>query len=180
MLSIHENYPGKGCGGEDGFTLIELIIVSTLAVIFLTLSIPALKGSLLVNDLDATARKVVGLVRGVRNLAVREYVPYLIHFELEQGRIWYEPDKKDKEILETGEAEMRLPDNVRLDKVWLASAEMSDEIASQKSVTLWISRQGYMDQMAVHVSDDNNQNVTIIFSPFSGSASVYGEYVEVE
>ena len=77
---------------ERGFTLLELIVVCALAAIFLTLTIPTLRNTLLNDELDSATRKITGTVKELRNLAVREHAPYLLHFELGEGRIWYEAD----------------------------------------------------------------------------------------
>ena len=161
---------------ERGFTLLELIIVCALAAIFLTLSIPALRNNLLNDELDSATRKIVGTVKELRNLAVREHAPYLLHFELGEGRIWYEADDGETTDDMAENRSLLLPEGIKLDEVVFSSQKK----ASLNSATLWISNKGYMDQTAVYLSDSESRKVTIIFSPFSGSARVYDEYVKAE
>lgn len=161
---------------ECGFTLLELIIVCALAAIFLTLSIPTLRNTLLNNELDSATRKIIGTVKELRNLAVREHAPYLLHFELGEGRIWYEADdggKTGKDEDSPEKSSIQLPEDVKLDEVLFSSREKEN----LGSATLWISSKGYMDQTTVYLSDSESRKVTIIFSPFSGAARVYDEYV---
>lgn len=161
---------------ERGFTLLELIIVCALAAIFLTLSIPALRNTLLNDELNSATRKITGTVKELRNLAVREHAPYLLHFELGEGRIWYEADDGEKTEDMSEKRSIKLPEGVKLDEVIFSSQEKEN----LGSATLWISNKGYMDQTTVYLSDTENRKVTIIFSPFSGSARVYDEYVKAE
>ena len=137
---------------------------------------PALRNTLLDNELDSATRKIVGTVRELRNLAVREHAPYLLHFELGEGRIWYEADDGEKKDDMPENRSIKLPEDVKLDEVIFSSQEKT----SLNSATLWISSKGYMDQTTLYLSDSENSKVTIIFSPFSGSAQVYDEYVQTE
>lgn len=161
---------------ERGFTLLELIIVCALAAIFLTLSLPALRNNLLNDELDSATRKIIGTVKELRNLAVRKHAPYLLHFELGEGRIWYEADDGKKTDDAAENRSLQIPEDVNLDEVIFSSQEKE----SLNSATLWISSKGYMDQTAVYLSDSESRKVTIFFSPFSGSAQVYDEYVKAE
>jgi len=161
---------------ERGFTLLELIIVCALAAIFLTLSLPALRNTLLDNELDSATRKIIGTVKELRNLAVREHAPYLLHFELGEGRLWYEADDGEKTEDVAENRSLQLPEDVKLDEVIFSSREKK----SLNSATLWISNKGYMDQTTVYLSDSESRKMTIIFSPFSGSAQIYDEHVKVD
>lgn len=156
----------------------ELIVVCTLVGIFLTLTLPNLKESLYADDLDTAVRKIIGTVRELRNRAIRDYKPYWLHFEMDKGRIWYEPDDGQAEFSSDspGKTALVLPEQVRLKEVRLHSQEtINDDV-----VSLWISQQGYMDRMVVSVSDTKNRQRTIMFSPFSGSARVDDRYVEAD
>ncbi len=154
----------------------ELIIVSVLAAIFLTLSIPALRHEMLDDELNAATRQIIGTVQEIRNLAVREHKPYLLHFELGERRIWYEAEGASDLFAEEEETALQLPQEVRLEEVRLASQETENS----RSVTLWISNKGYMDQMTVLLSDNNNRDISIVFSPFSGSAKIHDNHLQTE
>ncbi len=154
----------------------ELIIVSTLAVLFLSISIPTLRNSIYTNELDSTARKIVGTVQELRNLAVREHKAYLLHFDMNENRIWYEPDGTIDPFGDDPEPGTRLPGGVEFQEI----QTHSQGSVNQGTVTLWISKQGYMDQTVVYLKEGNNKNVSLFFSPFAGSARVYDEYVAAE
>ncbi len=154
----------------------ELIIVCILSALFLTVSIPTLRSNLFTNELDSTARKIIGTVQELRNLAVREHAAYLLHFDMDENRLWYEPDGTLNVFDEEPKTGFRLPESVRLSDVQPHSQDKEE----RGTTTLWISKQGYMDQTVVHLRDQGGEVLSLFFSPFSGSARVYEEYLEVE
>lgn len=166
----------RASANEAGFTLMELMIVSALAMLFLSISIPTLRNSLYTNELNATARKVVATVQELRNLAVREHKAYLLHFDLDGNRIWHEPDGTIDAFGDEPKPTTRLPEGVQLDEI----QTNSQGSVNLGTMTLWISKQGFMDQTVVYLSDGDDKIVSLFFSPFSGSARVYDEYVKVE
>ena len=154
----------------------ELIIVSALSMLFLSISIPTLRNSLYVNELDSTARKLVGTVQELRNLAIREHKAYLLHFEIDENRIWYEQDGIIDAFGDEPQPGTQLPESVQLQEVHTHSQGS----VNVGTATLWISKQGFMDQTSVHLSDGDDKNISLIFSPFAGSAQVYDKYVKAE
>lgn len=155
----------------------ELIIVCSLAALFLTISIPTLRNNLYVDQLDTTARKLIGTVQELRNLAVRQHKDYLLHFNVEENHVWYEVDE-NKGPLSDDEPEgvSTLPNDVTIVKI----ETHSQGVANSGKVTLWVSRKGFMDQTVVQLREENGEDVSILFSPFSGAAQVYEEEVSLE
>jgi prepilin-type N-terminal cleavage/methylation domain-containing protein len=167
---------GNGCSSEAGFTLMELIIVIVLIAIVLTISIPTLRNSLYTNELNSTTRKIIGTVKELRNLAIREQQPYELHFDLDSNSIWYKADD-GKDIVEDEDKRiLEFPSDIILKEVQTHSQGMK----SLGTMILWISKRGYMDQTVVHLSDGDDKEITLFFSPFSGSAKVYEDYVDIE
>ncbi len=159
----------------------ELIIVCILISLVLSISIPTLRNSLYTNELTSTTRKIIGTVKELRNLAVREQQPYLLHFDLDDNKIWYEIDDGEDgdDSLDEDEDEekgMVFPTGISITDV----QTHSQGIKSLGSMTVWISKRGYMDQTVLHISDEDDKAFTLFLSPFSGSAKVYEDYVEFE
>ena len=124
-----------------GFTLLELIVVVALIGIMLVVSVPTLHNTLIDDRLKATSRKIIGLINGVRELAVREQQSYFLSIDRNENRIWYE---KDSEIGSTGNTEdtedtediedtedkleLNIPDEIRISEIWTRSeGEYSDD-----------------------------------------------------
>jgi len=78
-ISTTGSWSSREGPGTKGFTLIELAVVIALLGLFLGLTIPRFQYYLVADDLKATTRKIVGLVREVRNEAIREQRVYTIH-----------------------------------------------------------------------------------------------------
>lgn len=165
----------SGARGKGGFTLLELIVVCALIGIMLSLSIPSLRTTFFSDPLKTTARRLIGLVNGVRELAVREQQPYLLHINQGEKRIWYEredkKEKKDKKANMEDEKrhnkELRFPESVTISTVWLGKDD-----SLQDQTTLWITKQGYMLQTLIQIEDDAGNNLKVQFFPFLDSAVI--------
>jgi prepilin-type N-terminal cleavage/methylation domain-containing protein len=165
----------RGACGKRGFTLLELLVVCALIGIMLSLSLPSLRTNFFSDPLKTTARKLIGLVSGVRELAVREHQPYLLHINQGEKRIWYErEDKNEKKYAinnreddKRQRQELRIPEGVTLSAVWLGK-----EDSLQDQTTLWISKQGYMKQTLLQLEDDDGNTLKVQFFPFLDSALV--------
>ncbi len=166
-----------------GFTLLELVVVVALIGIMLVVSVPTLQNTLIDDQLKATSRKIIGLIRGVRELAVREQQPYFLSIDRNQNRIWYEKDteievtEKAEDEENTGDRqELNIPDDIRISEIWTRSeGEYSDDQSR-----IWVNRKGYMDQTVLHLRDEDDNVISLHFSPFLGSVTIYDEYTEAQ
>ena len=172
--TVSGSFP-PGMRGIGGFTLLELIVVCALIGIMLSLSIPSLRTTFFSDPLKTTARKLIGLVNGVRELAVRQQQPYLLHINQMEKRVWYERedkkdkiDKKDNMVDEKRhKQELRFPESVILSRVWTGKDD-----SSQDQTTIWITKQGYMKQTLIQIEDDAGNNLKVQFFPFLDSAVI--------
>jgi len=160
--------------GEQGFTLIELIVVTALIGIMLALSIPSLRNTLFTDPLKTTTRKVIGLVTGVRELAVRYHQPYLLYINRLENRIWYEKETKDIKDPENDplqKEELVFPDSVRIAGIWMAN----DDNSSQDQTVIWINNQGYLNETVLRIEDGDGNHLNVQFYPFIDPAIVSDE-----
>jgi prepilin-type N-terminal cleavage/methylation domain-containing protein len=163
-----------------GFTLLELVVVLALIGIMLVVSVPTLHDALIDDQLKATSRKIIGFIRGVRELAVREQQPYFLSIDKNENRIWYEKDTdieatEDTEDTEDRE-ELTIPDKVRVSEIWTRS----EGVYSDDQNRIWVNRKGYMDQTVLHLRDEDDNVISLHFSPFLGSVTIYDEYTEAQ
>ena len=161
-------------GEEKGFTLLELIVVTALIGTMLAISVPSWRNALFTDPLKATTRKIIGMVTGVRELAVRSQQPYLVHISQLENRIWYEKDvgKKETEANETPQVgELLFPESVRITGVWVgAAADLLDG-----HLVVWISKQGYLVDTIIRIEDDDGNHLNVQFYPFLEPAIVSDE-----
>ncbi len=159
---------------EGGFTLLELLVVCTLITIMMAVSVPALRNSIFTDELKASTRKIIGIVKGVRERAIREQVPMLLKFDVEEGKISCGDGTKDED--DSTLSELDLPSSVEIVNV-LTSSNTQAELSV---ISLWVSKRGYMDHTIIQLRDNTDSKVSIIFSPFLGSIEVVDEHVSLE
>jgi prepilin-type N-terminal cleavage/methylation domain-containing protein len=167
---------GQATNSEKGYTLIELVVVVALLGLFLGLAIPRFRNALVTDDLKATTRKMVGLVREVRNEAIREQKVYLIHLDLESNRLWIEyAGMGEEEIALAQEQAVVFPRGVRLLDVWRRGRGKK----ADGEVTLHFGKKGYVEQTLIHLGADDGREFTLKLSPFLGTVKIYDKYVDV-
>jgi prepilin-type N-terminal cleavage/methylation domain-containing protein len=166
---------GKG-QGTKGFTLIELAVVIALLGLFLGLTIPRFEHYLVADELKATTRKIVGLVREVRNEAIREQRVYAIHLDIESNRWWTEhADMQDEEMRLAKEEAFALPGGVRILDVWCRGKGKQ----AYGDIAIPFSKKGYVDQTLIHIGGETGREFTVELSPFLGVVKVHDSYVDV-
>ena len=166
-----------------GFTLLELIVVCALIGIMLVVSVPTLHNTFIDDQLNATCRKIIGFVSGVRELAVREQQAYFLFIEVDENRIRYEKDsdiegdlESETNTLTEDKRVLKIPDGVRISEIWTRSeGEYSDD-----QDRIWVSSKGYMDQTVLHLSDDDDNVISLHFSPFLDNVKLYDEYTPAQ
>jgi len=146
---------------QEGFTLLELLIVCFLISISLAISIPSLRNSLLTDNLAAGSRKVISLVKSGRAHAITNREAYLILYDSAERKLWYQPANAE-EPSET-RSSITLPTGVRIEQI-----KQSNEKSKRDPVKdgVWISKQGYMDTTDIQLTDDANNRITLLIAPF--------------
>lgn len=164
---------------RQGFTLLELVIVCVLITISLAFSLPSFRQALVVDQLAASSRQVIALIREVRLLAAQEQQPYLIHFDLDRKKIWFQPDipgsEEGKEQI-SSQPGIEFPPSVRLQDIQTATTEKKQG----GEVAIWINKQGYMEQTILHLADDRNNIISLVISPFLSTIKAHDTYVNLE
>ncbi len=182
MRGLHQTVLVR-CTGRPGteqsaFTLFELLVVLALMSVMLAVAVPTLRNSLLTDPLKTSSRQVIGVVKGIREQAVREQQAYLVYFDLSANSIWVEKDseKRQEDQEEVEKNVLQLPETARLLDVWTTAEGKQDSGLP----TLWISKQGYMDQAMIHLGDDGDGVMSLLFSPFLGTVRISDSYVDLD
>ncbi len=163
---------------ESAFTLFELLVVSALISVMLAVAVPTLKNTVLTDPLKTSSRQVIGLIKAVREKAVRDQQAYLITFDLSENRIRF---LKESVVGfdDTGEDitdELHLTEPVRILDVWTKSEGRQD---TDRQI-LWVSKQGYIDETLIHLGNDKDEVLSMLFSPFLGKVQIMDTYVELQ
>ena len=171
--------PQDRVANQQGFTLLELIIVCLLISISLAFSVPNLRQALVVDQLAAQSRKVMALIKEVRNLAAEKQQSYLITFDLDRKKIWYQrdlPASKDEIKHGNPHPTIEFPSSVRIQDLQIGTPEKK----TSGEVAFWVNRQGYVEPTILHLADDQNHIISLELSPFFGTIKAYDTYISLE
>ena len=91
-ISIAGNRSSARQKPSPAYTLIELAVVIFLIGLMLALTIPRIQHSLFSDDLKAGTRRMIAMVRNLRDMAVKDQKVYRLHFDMESNRFWVEWD----------------------------------------------------------------------------------------
>ena len=163
--------------GIRGYTLLELTVVIVLVSLMLGVSIPRVRSSLLTDNLKSTSRRITGILKGMRDEAVREQETRIVHFDIGWNRVWVtSADMGEKERMLARDKAFTLPSDVRIMDVWRrGKGKTIDGVA-----TIQFSTKGYVEQSAIHLAAEDDRKFTLVLSPFLGKIKSYNEYVEIE
>ena len=162
---------------SKGYTLIELVVVSVLIGLTLTITFPRLRNTLLTDGLKGSTRELVGTIRSLRGNAIREHRSYLLYFDLESNVYWIEHDDMDvEERARAREGATSLRGGVKLKDVWSSTQgkRMSGEAAIR------FSPKGYIQQSLIHLESEDDREFTIVLRPILRRIRVLDEYAEFE
>jgi len=169
----NRGYSSRQFPTESGFSLFELLVVCALITIMIFFTLPALRDTFIDDPLKSTARKTIGLVNGVRELALREQQPYTLYLNRAERKLWY---KKDTSASEEDEGKaighlFRFPEHIRITEIVTSARDVSatDEVA------VWITRRGFMHETSIRFEDDAGSSLTLKFFPFVAAVQLIDE-----
>ena len=162
---------------NEGYTLIELIVVIVMIGIILTFAAPRLKNTVINDSLKTAARKMVGLIHNLKNEAVRERQAYKLHFDLSSNKFWTTWDLMTvEEQTLAREQAPSFPADVHIRDVWVKG---EGKIAEGETTILFTPR-GYTQMSAVHLRSQNGREITLELSPFMSKVNVIDKYLEFD
>jgi general secretion pathway protein H len=158
-----------------GYTFIELTVVIFLIGLTLVLTVPRFRYAMLTDDLKATVRQMVGIIRNLRTEAIREQRMYTLCFDLESNRYWKESaDMTDEGRNLAYQKAIQLRGGVRVLDVW--SGARGKEVEGKPAIHF--TRKGYIEQSAIHLAAEDGREFTLVLRPFLGKVKVLEKYVE--
>jgi prepilin-type N-terminal cleavage/methylation domain-containing protein len=162
---------------KKGYTLIELMVVIVLLGLIFTIATPKIRDALFRDELKGATRQMVGLITRLRNEAIREHKDYMLHFDLESNRFWFDsPTMTEEERARIAADASPLMGQVDIMDVWI-SGEGKIMLGE---VRIRINKKGYIQQSIIHLGMEDNREFTLLLSPFLRRVEVYDEYIEFE
>jgi prepilin-type N-terminal cleavage/methylation domain-containing protein len=162
---------------SKGYTLIELTVVISLLGLIAALAIPRFQDAVLTDDLKSTARRMVGMIRDLRNEAVRTHKDHYLYLDLESNRFWTENTAMTDEERElVRKRASSLPRGVRIMDIWLRG----EGKRSAGAPYIPFSRKGYTPQSAIHIGSKDGRRFTLVLSPFLQKVKMINDYIDFE
>ncbi len=163
--------------GNRGFTLIELSVVLILIGIVMAFAVPRFQTGIVTDELKATTRRMIALIKGLKDEAVREHKVCFLHFDLESNQYWIDSTAMtEEERALTHARASTFPAGVRVLDVWFR--DKGKEVAGQTAIRF--SRKGYIQPSVIHLGAEDERVFTLVLSPFLGNVRVYEEYIDFE
>jgi general secretion pathway protein H len=160
-----------------GFTFIEITVVIFLIGLIIGLAMPRVRDALLTDNLRRTSRKMIGLMKELRNEAIREHKVYFMHFDLDGNRFWIDSTAmNEEEQARAREKASSFPEDVRVLDVWFKGKGKT--VGGETFIRF--SNKGYVPQSAIHLGSEDGRSLTLELSPFLGRVKVLDSYVEYE
>lgn len=162
--------------GPAGFTLMELMVVIILITIMFALVVPKLDLTGGVGNLEKAVRMITAQLEARKNEAVSERKTRYLVFDLDSQKMGREEETKT----EDGESETRVKLSPLPNGITFAQVETKKEgSVRQGRVRIRISKEGYVEQAAVQISD-NSRKLTLFFEPFLGSIRQVDGFCDLE
>lgn len=160
---------------NDGFTLLELIVVCVLIGIMLTLASPVLKDQAFSDPLKSTVRKVSLLVQGARATALSEQRFCTLHFNSSDKQFVSSLRTTKSSSPSSGLTEINsftLPETVTLTEV----QQGNDTTLVVDTFVLWIGPQGYTQPTALHFTNTTGDEMSIHIEPLLIATRIYDKH----
>ncbi|MGD2126883.1 MAG: prepilin-type N-terminal cleavage/methylation domain-containing protein [Desulfobacteraceae bacterium] len=160
-----------------GFTFLEIIVVIFLIGLMIALATPRIRYAVLTDNLKTTTRRIIGMVKELRNEAIREQKEYVVHFDLDSNRFWIDsPSMTEQEQARAREKASPFPEDVRVLDIWYRAKGKR----MRGETTIRFNKKGYVQPSVIHLGSEDGRSFTLELSPFLGRVKVIEKYVEYE
>ncbi|MGI6656918.1 MAG: pilus assembly FimT family protein [Desulfobulbus sp.] len=155
---------------DQGFTLLELIVVMALLALTVSLAAPRISAFLFSTQAQTGARRLSGLIQQAALLAQREQAAFLLGYDEVGHRFVLVPEQEKKSMVGGGYPRESLPLDtaVRIVQFWGWYGGDRDGEAR----VLRFSGEGYVEPAVITLGDDGGREMSLIVSPFVGKVRV--------
>jgi prepilin-type N-terminal cleavage/methylation domain-containing protein len=161
---------------QQGFTLLELMVVMLLISIVLAVAIPKFSGGAFQDPVNKMSRWMINTVRTLRSAAIQQQKVEGLVIDLGNRRMWPVTDAMSEEAAlaaPPGNA-LSLPDTVRYMDVQFPN---QDRISSGTTEVRFYPA-GYSDQVLIHLETDDDKKMTYLVEPLLPKVKIFDEWIE--
>jgi prepilin-type N-terminal cleavage/methylation domain-containing protein len=167
----------KCASHNDGYTLIELVVVMALISIMFFFAMPRFQDNVLTDQVRKTSRWVITQTRHLKQQSIREKKDYILHVDMDANKLWISSPGMEAEALEKAEEEaFQLPDDVEVMDVEFPSR---GKISSGQA-DIYFYAKGYSDKALIHMQKDSERRVSFLIEPFLPQVRYFEEYSDFD
>ncbi len=159
---------------QNGFTLIELIVVMTLISIMLFFAMPRFRKTVVSDGGKKAARQIMMQVPLLKDKAVREQKCFKLHIDLESNRVWATDESMSEDALsQAEESAFEAAPGIRFTDVeYPQTGKISGGIA-----VISFYKKGYSDKAIIHIDDEDSEiRRSLLIEPFFSSVKLHETY----
>jgi len=162
---------------NDGFTLIELIVVMALIGLMLFFSLPRLQDNPFLDGSRQSSRWLIGKVQSLKESAIRDQKQYSLHFDLDSGRIWDTNESMSPEDIESTalNSSYALPDDLRI--IDIEYPQQGKIYSGQTEIIFY--KAGYTDKALIHMQEGDTY-LSFLIEPFLSNIQFFESYAGFE
>jgi len=162
---------------NNGFTLIELIVVISLISLMFFFAIPRIQVDILSDNTRKVSQWIMLNISSLKEKAVHDQKRYVLHLSLDSNRLWVSNDTMSAEELEDAAAiGYNLPEDIKLLDVEYPGKEK----ISVGQADIYFYKKGYSDKAIIHITNNDNKVLSFLIEPFLSRARLYNKYLEFE
>ena len=160
---------------QDGFTLIELVVVLLIVAACVTIVFPKFSvGFLDQQRLRSSVSRIASVAEYAHQRAICTHVTHLLHFNIKEGRYWVTAQTSDGKVVPIADGLNlmgQLPEGVQFSGI-----EFQDMRTDSKNiVTIEFSPQGWIEPVTIYVASSEGRKMSIVMNEMLG----YVETLEV-
>jgi type II secretion system protein H len=153
--------PGR-TGRNQGFTLIEIMLVVVIILIAIGVAVPAFRGTLQSTQMKDAVRSTIRMSRFARNMAILKQTDCTLEFTDSRIELRYASTNEPSST-------RRFPEDIQIELFENLSIETDEPMEAQ---TAGFYSNGTVDGFKLTLQDSKNRTQTIICKPITGKVVI--------
>jgi prepilin-type N-terminal cleavage/methylation domain-containing protein len=160
---------------QDGFTLIEIMVVVVLVSLFMAFSVP-LFSNIGTSSLGTSARRLSGTIKYLYNESAMSGLEYRLIYDLDRGTYRAQVLEEDGSLVDAPDQgrEASLKGSVRFKDLQLPGRGTF----SMGQITTRLHPSGWVEETIIHLDDGDGKMLTLRVMPLTGTTEVFDGYRE--